>query len=287
MINFTKCLVVVMTLVLVSMLYAFSGRLSGQLTPRQSDNAQVEADLQTIRKLIREKKLVKLNDFQTTITNHWKASPEIRDFLLSDLCKALNSGEFGDARSSLYARNCAKNVLKVNAVASIDIGYDMLKILQEVEEYRLGVVQGTETWSNDRKERVALLIQYSNRVESAYDPAFDIKDVKNRPIGNVCPPAPNYTCGIRTEDIKDLAVRDAYIAAIEKNNNKAQRFNLQIKVQRIMPTLAGFIDRFLVGMYSQPPADKVHLSQALNQLKIFGNRRTAIVNSVEAAISSK
>ena len=170
---------------------------------------------------------------------------------------------------------------------SVDLEYDMLRILQEIEEYRLGVVHGEDVWTKDRGERIALLVRFAKRMESQYDPTFDFKDSKNMPAGDLCPPAPNYVCGTKPEDIRDVAIRDEYITAIERNNAKARRFNAQLQIHRLIPMFPGFIDRFVIGLYTQPPSDRVHLIQALDQLRILDDRRTAIMKAVDSVIPPK
>ena len=248
-------------------------------TADPTDSQQASQDMKQLQKLVRDKHLDQLVAFERTISDHWKTHQETGMFLLSELCKSLNSEDFGDPRSALYARQCAKAVLGSGDTASVDVDLDMLKILQEIEEYRLGVVKN-DMWPKDRDERVNYLVYFAKRLKRDYDPQFDFKSIESIPRGNVCPHAANYLCGISPDSIKEPDVRANYISEIEKNRQKASQFNMQLEIHRIMSRFDNFVDRFLIGMYSQPPYDSAGLVRSMDRLDILGDRRTVITSAV-------
>jgi hypothetical protein len=243
------------------------------------DTKQYKKDLEEIQTLSRKSDIKGLLELKDKIAKRWKNQMEIFFILTSDICKALNSYNFRDTKQYLYARQCAKQLLNDSDKLPINLEREMVGLLQEVEEYRLGVVPQTG-WKKDREERVKFLLHLRDRLEKNIDRSFDFNDPKNRPVGNVCVPAPNYSCGIRPEDVKEREIRAKYIAAIEANTVKAQKLNLQIQLHRLDRRMPDFVDQFLIGMYSQPPLDLTELEKNLRLFNIEGERKEKILKSV-------
>lgn len=250
------------------------------------ETKQYKKDVQDIQDLSRKKDLGGLIKLKDDIADRWKGKTEIYALLTSDICKSLNSNKFDDDKQFLYARQCAKQLLKDADKISVDLEREMVAILQEIEEYRLGVVSNKD-WMKDRAERVKFLFHLVkflfhlwNRVEKNIDRSFDFNDAQNRPVSKVCVPAPNYSCGIRPEDVKETAVRAKYIEAIEANTAKAKKYNLQLQLHRLDKRMTEFIDQFLIGVYGTPPFDFDELERNLDLFGIKDERKNRILEAV-------
>jgi len=96
------------------------------------------------------------------------------------------------------------------------------------------------------RQRVAGWLAILERLKRDLDPAFDPKD---KPTLNVMPPGKDgnqYAPGVNPKDVKDPAMREAYIAAIEKNNERIESYAKNVKLfqahriimERAVPSIA-------------------------------------------------
>lgn len=255
-------------------------------TQVRDDSEELKRDLKVLNEILSTKDVEAFMEFKRRVDTKWKSNPEARLLLLSQICKSLNSGQFNDPKHTLYARQCAKDLLKDTGNLSVDIEMDMVKILQEVEEYRLGIVEQS-SWEKDRTERVAYLRHLADRLNKNYEPSFDFSDLKNLPNLNVCVPAPNYLCGIRPEDIREAEIREEYIALIEVNRQKTRRFNSQLQIHRIMKSFPAFLNQFIIGMYSQEPADFGEMESVMESFAIDNDRKEKIRQTVKKRLDNQ
>lgn len=79
--------------------------------------------------------------------------------------------------------------------------------------------------------RLANWLDIMSRFRRDLDPDFD---PDHPPSMNIVPPGPHgrqYAPGVNPKDVKDPVMREAYIAAIEKNRILLQNFGANIKLQ--------------------------------------------------------
>jgi len=268
-------------LILASVLAMMS--IAAQFANSQEESgSSSKREWQQVSDMAANKDLDGLVKLREAINSHWAGRTDARLSLTCEICKQLNSIQFSDARAPVEARRYAKEVLEDHAELPVGLEMDMVSLLQEVEEYRLGSALLAD-WTQDRRERVEYLRKFVERVNRDYDPYFDFGDLKNQPLGNVCVPAPNYMCGIRPEDVKEPEVRKRYQAAIDANAAKAKKYNYQLLLGRINERLPKFVDQFVIGMYSQKPKNLNELERVLSSLGITDGRRSAILENVDGA----
>jgi hypothetical protein len=177
----------------------------------KDDDEQYRRDEKRIKDLLVASDLKGLMEFRRDIKDRWGTiKPKLYVSLASQVCFAFNSGHFEDAKYSIYARQCAKEILNREDDMSIDQELDMVGILMDDREYRSGVLD-RGLWPKDWQERISYLLRLSNRIYKNYEQDFNIK---SPPTPVVCVPAPNYRCGIRPEDVK----RAGYQGQIHRSN---------------------------------------------------------------------
>jgi len=233
-----------------------------------------------ITRLIEERNMMSLVDTLAELEVKFTTKSEIYGYLMADICSALNSYNFNDTKQYLNARNCTKKILYQADKIPVRLERDLIDNLRGNEEYRMNLLPESE-WAKDRQERIGFLLHLWQRVQNNIDRNFDINDDKNRPIGNVPVPTPNYVPGMRPEDIKEPDVRAKYEKAIEENNKKAKRFNLQVELQRIDKNLLKFVEDFLIQMYSVLPIDITELDKNLSAFGIKGDKAEAIKKVIQ------
>jgi hypothetical protein len=245
------------------------------------EKPDLNAERAKLRKLFMNKDLERIREFEHSLDRSPSQDLETKFLLKSEICKNLNSVKFDDARHTLYARQCAKTLLKEADQFSVDMEFGLMRILQEVEEYRTGIVD-RKLWSIDREERIDLLFHFYSRVHREYDANFDFDDAKNIPLTRVCVPNSNYKCGIRPEEIREPDIRHSYQRAVEQNRVNVRKFNEQRQLHRLIKPFSAFIDQFIIGMYRQSPYEEAELMRVLDRFEIYGDRRAAIMISVKS-----
>ena len=101
----------------------------------------------------------------------------------------------------------------------------------EIERLQVVDKQASATTFNiQRAMKTRLLLRTLAALSARIDPHFDADDV---PRLNIAPPDSNLPAGVSPKGIKDLAVRRKYEAAIQKNKEKAQRYNLQTDLRKL------------------------------------------------------
>ena len=63
---------------------------------------------------------------------------------------------------------------------------------------------------------------------------------------------------------------------------------MQIQIHRLVDRgrFPALVDRFIIGMYSQPPADIPELTKTLDLFGIVGERRATVIKTVQSAFQS-
>jgi hypothetical protein len=215
-----------------------------------------------IDSLTQSRDLDRMLAFADEIEKKWENSIPAKSRLLAKISDSLSSYDFQDERQYVYSVTFAKKVLTRSDVIDVQLEHEMVSKLQSTSAYSSGV-ERPEKWPVDRKERVQLILHLWNRIRNNLDRTFDTTDIRNRPNAKVRVPGP-YTTGVRPEDIKEPVVRTMYEDAIAKNKTKADRFNLQVQLQKLDKTFPVFVERVLVEFYSMGPSDAEDLRRKLD-----------------------
>ncbi|MEZ5426088.1 MAG: hypothetical protein R2747_07485 [Pyrinomonadaceae bacterium] len=254
----------------ISKIEKSSNQPTAEQTEDETDVLRVE-----MNRLIEQRNLEGLVQLMEKIQRR-KESPYIS--LLGDICSAFNSYDFKTDKQYLYARNCSKGILSDNDEIPVSLEQRMIENLQGVEEYKAELVAESE-WETDRAERIKMLLRLWRRLQENIDRTFDCARPENRPVPNVPVPGP-YMPGVSSKDIKEPEIRAKYEEAIRANRVKAQKCGLQNQLQKLDKTLPGFVESFLIQMYSVAPYDMDNLKKDINTFKLDKEASNRIVNKV-------
>lgn len=232
-----------------------------------NEPSEFEKDYKRIEDLSAARSFQPLLDFSGSLKEKWGKDIKAYSILQAEISKAFASYDFQDKRQYIYSVEIAKDVLKNADKIPIQLEYEMVGKLQSNSAYLSNIIPG-EKWEQDRDERILFLLHFWNRFQKSIDSNFDFNDLKNRPIGNVPVPAPNYMPGIKPENVKEPEIRAKYEEAIEANKQKAFKYNEQVVLHRIDKQLNEFIEKFLINLYSEPPFDIVKINNLIKSLKI-------------------
>jgi hypothetical protein len=199
--------------------------------------------------------------------------------LLGDICSAFNSYDFKSGKQYLYARNCSKGILSNKNEIPVGLEQSMIENLQGVEEYKAGLVTEVK-WETDRAERIKMLLHLWRRLQDNIDRTFDCSRPENRPLSNVPVPGGSYLVGVSPKDVKEPEIRAKYEEAISLNRLKAQKCSLQNQLQKLDKTLPGFVESFLIQMYSVPPSEMENLKIDIDKFKLNQESSERIVDKV-------
>jgi hypothetical protein len=244
-----------------------------------SEESEFEKDLKFIEGLVAARNLQGLLQLSDELQRKWASDIKAGSRLQLEIINSLASYDFQDKKQYAHLVKLTKDVLKNADSIPIQLEYELVSKLQGNSAY-LWKVSDQKDFELDRAERIKLLSHLWNRFQKDIDRNFDLEDVKNRPVGNVAVPAPNYRPGIRPEDVKELDIRAKYIAAIETNKAKAEKYNSQLELQRLDKKLPGMIDRVLTELYSHPPLNTEELERHFSNFKIQGERKDKIQKAV-------
>jgi hypothetical protein len=204
--------------------------------------------------------------------------------LQKEIINSLSSYDFQDKRQYLYTVKIAKDVLKNADNIPVNLEFEFISKLKS-SSVSFWKVISEKDWKTDREERVKLITHFWNRFQNKIDRNFNFNDIKNRPVGNVPVPAPNYLPGIEPDDIKEPEIRAKYMTAIEANKAKAETYNLQIELHRLDKELPDFIEKFFIELYSQPPDERQVLEKNLRLFNIADDRKEKILEVVAKSLS--
>jgi hypothetical protein len=248
--------------------------------PNSATNSKEAGQNDTFRSrfnmLVKDRDLAGLEQLAEELLN---AKPEQTIDLVADVCGSFNSYDFGDKRQFVLARKCSLDALAASNTLPPSIEFRLIENLQGIEEYRSGLIP-PEKWKGDRDLRLKYLYRLWNRVQTRSDPAFNLSDVSNRPVGNVPVPGP-YMPGIRPDIIKEPDIRAAYLKAIDANRGKAEHFNLQIQLHRLQNTLPDVVEKIFINLYSVGPEDAKGLESNLRLFGFSSNLRGKIRNEIQ------
>lgn len=248
-------------------------------SPNQPTALQTEDEPDVLReemnRLIEQRNLIGLVQLMEKVQKRKEAT---YISLLGDICSAFNSYDFKTDKQYLYARNCSKGILSSYDEIPVSLEQRMIENLQGIEEYKAGLVAESE-WEIDRAERIKMLLHLWRRLQDNIDRTFDCSRPENRPVSNVPVPGP-YLPGVSPKDIKEPEIRAKYEETIRINRLKAQKCSFQNQLQKLDKTLPGFVESFLIQMYSVAPYDMDNLKKDIDTFKLDKETFDRIVDKV-------
>lgn len=246
---------------------------------QQNEANEFQKDMNRIAILTESRDMERLLQFSADLEKKWAKNIVAHSRLLAEISNSLSTYDFRDSRQYIYSVAFAKRVLKNSDDLDAQLEYEMISKLQSTSAYFSGV-EPQEKWQSDRAERIRLILHLWNRVRNNIERSFDTEDIKNRPMGNIPVPGP-YTAGIRPEDIKEPDIRVRYIEAIAANKSKAERYNLQVQLQKLDKVLPQFVERVFVEFYSLEPNKIKELEANMRLFGLATETRQRILDSVK------
>jgi hypothetical protein len=152
-----------------------------------------------------------------------------------------------------------------------------VEILKEV----LTSLQNTEDGTS-RKERCALWMEFLTVLDKNIDPNFNPTNANFS--ANLVPPPDGgvqYASGVDPQVVKDPVARASYEAALKANKEKAQNYELQLKLHRVAPQAELQFNRFLRSSYTSSENDQRELNFILEHSKLSLSRKEQIKKSLE------
>ena len=230
-----------------------------------SNPTEFQEDMKRILFLTESRDLQGLSKLSDEFEKKWVSNVGAYSRLLAEISNSVATYDFHDSMQYKYSVSLAEKVLKNADEIPIQLEYEMVSKLQSTSAYLKGV-EHQENWARDRTKRVKLILHLWLRLETNIDRSFDTADFKNQPTGNIPVPGP-YPSGIRPEDIREPDIRAKYIEAISVNKLKAEKYNLQVQLQKLDKILPEFVERVLVEFYRLPPSNAKELEATVS---LFG-----------------
>lgn len=137
-------------------------------------------------------------------------------------------------------------------------------------------------WLRERREKAKLWLEAWRRLETEFDPSFDINDRKQLPTLRVSPPnETGLRAGTPPSAIKDPKLRAQYEVAIAENKRKSQRVDQQFPLLARGPSFRSRAEYVLIQFYSQPPFRTNELRRYLETHLKDAAARKRILDAVE------
>jgi hypothetical protein len=130
-----------------------------------------------------------------------------------------------------------------------------------------------------RRETLHLWLSLLAAIDKNLDPAFNPDDV---PAVSVEPPpsgGAQYPPGVDPAVITDPQARQRYEAAIRKNREKAENYNLQTKLRRLDERLMPRAERFVRLSYTTVAGDQRELGETVKKMIANSQRAEALIRA--------
>lgn len=256
----------------------------------QADEQEYRQDMARINDVKKSFKPGRVNDleqyekFADEIQKKWsQRSREYNARLILEICGPLSSGTFpGDRRYDL-AKKYALSVLDKPDEISIETELELTGHVVTMM-YTPSSPKG-EDFTNRRKKDIEVRLRAWKRLVDSIDPNWDPND---KPLLNV-PPPPNTTisAGASPKHIKDPKLRAEYEEAIEKNRQKAERYNEQYRLCNWLKRFPKSAEKYIVLAYSEPPFNLEELKLYLDKYIADEKTRSRILDTVTKNIEAQ
>jgi len=222
--------------------------------------------------------LAAYEQFARDVQGRWKArQPEHYGQLVLQICKPLSSGRFSEDRQYGLARELALSALERRDAIPLTLELELTGHVSTIATIRDR--REDQQFSQERRKDAEVRVHAWRRLEKAIDPNWDPNDF---PVINIVPPAATgLPSGVAPQAIEDPALRAEYEAAIEKNRQKAERYNMQHQLRNWLKVYPKTAEEYLIQAYSMPPQAIEELSGLLTQSVPEERTRTRILDAVK------
>jgi hypothetical protein len=215
--------------------------------------------------------------FADEIQTKWsRKSKEHYALLMLELCKPLSSGRFNDEQQYALARKYALSVLDKPEEISVEMELELTGHVMTL--MCTPYAPKGEDFAQRRKKDVEVRFHAWKRLIDAIDPAWDPNDLPS--INVPTPLASGQPSGVVPEAIKDPKLRAEYEAAIEKNRQKAERYNEQYSLRKWLKMFPRNAEPYIIQAYSNPPFNLEELKQYLDNYIADEKTKIRILDTV-------
>ncbi len=258
----------------IGMFPAWAGNLENERA------AAYEEIYHRMNRLGQERNLTALEAIAQEIEQRWgETDVEMYASCMHKLSCELESREFKEMNK---ARGLSQFLAMKALEKSDEIPLELMcQLVQTVQPYydAEGKKLGGQDFAQLRRKQMRLWLHAWRRIEKTIDKNWDPED---RPFLNVPPPpgAPGLS-GMSPDGIKDPQLRAQYVAAIEANRKKAERYSEQRIARRLKEHWVKGAQRHIIFVYMEPPDAKHELKQLLSEYGIDAETSTMLLDAVE------
>lgn len=247
------------------------------------EKQEYKQELNRIKSLRKSLKPGAVNDlkeyekFADEIQGKWVGkNKEYYVSLMLEICKPLSSGRFNEDRQFTLARKYA--LLALAEPNEIPLQTELKLTGHVMTDMVTPRAPTGQECAQQRKQDVNVRLHAWKRLIDAIDPTWDPNDL---PVSNVVPPlATGLPSGVAPEAIKDPKLRAEYEAAIEKNRQKAERYNEQYSLRKWQKRFPKVAERYIVRAYSKPPFNLEEMKQYLEKYIADTKTKDRILDAV-------
>jgi hypothetical protein len=222
--------------------------------------------------------------FADEIQKKWsQRNKELNARLILEICGPLSSGTFPGDRRYDVAKKYALSVLKKPEEISVEMELELIGHVVTIM-YTPNSPKG-EDFAQRRRKDIEVRLHAWRRLVDSIDPNWDPNDL---PYLNVpLPDGVSGVSGMNPKNIKDQTQRAEYEAAIEKNRQKAERYNEQYMLRGWLKRYPKRAEEYIILAYSEPPFNMEELKQYLEKYKIDEKTKARITDSVQKNIEER
>ncbi|MCK4913938.1 MAG: hypothetical protein KAS69_05010 [Planctomycetes bacterium] len=229
--------------------------------------------------------LGKYEQFADEIRDKWKqeSNREYYARLMLEICKPLTSGGFKSNRRFVLAREYALSALEEPDKISVTIELELTDHVI-TKMYAFDAPKG-EDFAQSRKKDLEVRLHTWKRLITAIDPSWDPNEVTVSP--NVVAISMGFPGTIESETIQDTDLRDEYETAMQKNQQKIERYSEQDRLRKWRKRFSRTTESYVVRAYSEPPFKTDELSQCLDSYLTDEQTKTRIIDTVTETVEKK
>jgi len=131
---------------------------------------------------------------------------------------------------------------------------------------RLPITETTDSTGGkeQRRTKLELWLKLLDKSDQMIDPKFDRDDVPQMNIAP--PPSTGLSAGASPSAIKDPTLRQDYERAIELNNEKAERYQVQTRLRELDKALSAKVSAFIKNQYTSQAQDVDEVNSLIDKL---------------------
>ena len=190
--------------------------------------------------------------FADEIQGNWKQkNKEYYARLMLEVCGPLSSGGFKGRQPRDLARKYALSALANANDISVIVELELTGHVQ-TDMHSRSAPKGAD-FAQRRKKDVEIRLHAWKRLINAIDPNWDPNETLLSP--NAIAVDMGFPGAIEPESIHDQNLRAKYEAAIQKNQQKIERYSEQSRLHKWLKRFPRHTEPYIIQAYSKPPFD--------------------------------